>query len=203
MTLIYRNSTAENKNDFPAVASLHKRAISQGFLSTLGEEFLARLYAGIARHPLSCVIVAQDEYDKIIGFIAGSLSTSLCYRHVIMRNFIRLGMPIFFKLFSLVNLNKIRETLAYGLTGRDAAESVTAELLSIVVADEARGTGVGRQLVNHLEHCFREKNFSGTYKVVTSARDERSNHFYRNLGFRFLRSFMHHRNIMNEYHKNI
>jgi ribosomal protein S18 acetylase RimI-like enzyme len=197
------NSIPCSEGDFKAIASLHKHSIPKGFLSSLGERFLSRLYYGISRHPQSCVLVERESKGKVVGFISGSISISKCYKHVIMHNFASLGVPIFFKLFSFSVIKKIKETLVYARAGKVESDKIDAELLSMAVSSKARGMGIGKKLISSLEDFFKENKFTGVYKVVTSAEDERSNGFYKSAGFKFYRKFMHHENLMHEYRKNV
>lgn len=201
--LVTQSSFAITTEEFSWIASLHKNSIATGFISSLGEKFLSRLYHGISKHPLSCVIVEKNNHGRLIGFISGSLSISNCYQYVITHNFVGLGLPIIFKLFSLSTIKKIFETLIYPMRKNRSNFNTQAELLSIAVTANSRGKGVGSRLVKSLEDFFKENNFSGTYKVVTAADDKSSNDFYKSVGFHFVQEFKHHNNLMNEYHKQI
>jgi ribosomal protein S18 acetylase RimI-like enzyme len=192
-----------SKDDFYTLAVLHKKGIAKGFLSSLGERFLAILYRGISRHPGSCVLVERDESGEVIGFISGTLSISDCYKHVIMHNFLSLGVPIMLKMASIKRIKNLFETLMYPTRKDKQKGKVEAELLSMAVSDKARGKGIGKKLVNRLEGFLKVNGFSSTYKVVTSADDERSNGFYKSVGFVFNREFRHHGNLLNEFFKEI
>ena len=51
---------AATSQDAGSVADLHVRAISEGFLASLGPRFLRRLYARIAKSPHGFLLVACD-----------------------------------------------------------------------------------------------------------------------------------------------
>jgi ribosomal protein S18 acetylase RimI-like enzyme len=203
------------RSDLQSIAGLHKQGIPTGFLSSLGEVFLAKLYAGIDKAPGSCVIVERDESGEVIGFVSGTLSIRRCYRHVITRNLLSLGLRLGLRLLSPHILLRVFETLRYPLThppvsplpfsfkkkGGGLGGWVNAELLSIAVSDSARGKGVGKRLVKALEAFFVRNGHAGPYKVVTWAEDKRSNAFYLGVGFTFCREFEHHGNKMREYRK--
>lgn len=193
-------------SDFRTIADLHSNGIPFGFLSTLGPRFLAKLYSGIADSPGSCLLVERDAQGQVIGFVSGSLSIRACYRYVLRRNFISLGFLLLPHLFSLANFRRILETLKYPFKKQatqqaEGVSDVSTELLSIAVADCARGKGVGKKLVRSLEAFFLTQGYCGAYKVVTWAEDARSNAFYRSAGFVLHREFFHHGNKMNEYRK--
>ncbi len=192
-----------NSSDFKTIAKLHRKGIPFGFLSSLGENFLTRLYYGISKAPGSCVIVERDEKGEVIGFISASLSIGRCYRYVLTHNFISLGFSLLPILISILNIKRIFETIKYPFKkGKDnTGSSIEAELLSIAVADSARGKGVGKRLIKELEKFFIGQGHEGMYKVVTYAADPVSNAFYLGAGFTFSRNFVHHNNPMKEYVK--
>lgn len=77
-----------------------------------------------------------------------------------------------------------------------------AELRSMAVGKGEMDKGVGGRVVATLESFLKETGKAGKYKVVTSARDARSNGFYKKAGFSFVKVFKHH-NDLNEYHKSL
>ena len=81
------------------------------------------------------------------------------------------------------------------------SESPQAELLAMAVHEQARGKGIGRDLVDALERDFVEWGLEGEYCVVTFTGDPGSNAFYRRIGFEPTRAFRHHENLMQEYRK--
>jgi len=186
--------------DYAEIARLHAESIPTGFLSTLGGTFLSRLYRGIAGHPGSCLLVARDAQGSVAGFVSGTLSVKKCYRAILRKRFLSLGLPVALKMLLPANLKRMFETLRYP-AGEKAGASTETELLSIAVSDRVRGQGVGKMLVAELEAWFAAKGHSSAYKVVTWAEDPRSNGFYAKTGFVFSREFVHHGNRMNEYVK--
>jgi GNAT superfamily N-acetyltransferase len=184
------------KRDWLQVGLLHRRSIRTGFLSTLGEGFLSRLYGAIASHPGSCVIVERGGDGAVLGFVSGALSVRACYAWVLRRHFLSLGFRLVPRLFSL---KRMIETLRYG----KGAGPELPELLSMAVSEQARGKGIGKRLVLLLEQWFIQKGVTGEYRVVTYALDPQSNAFYRNAGFSFHHEFLLHGNRMNEYRKRI
>jgi ribosomal protein S18 acetylase RimI-like enzyme len=192
-----------------AIALLHRESIRTGFLSRLGPGFLAELYRSIGRSPYSRIFVAVDQdLQKVAGFAACSLDTAAMYRHILLRR----GLLFFFlllpRVFSPENLRFICETLFYPQKGRKKAPvrngnaGPQAELLSIAVADDSRGKGVGRDLLNALESYLRENGVT-SYKTVTLSTDRDANAFYKKCGFSFGQEMAHHGNVLNEYVKEI
>ncbi|MBU0742292.1 GNAT family N-acetyltransferase [bacterium] len=194
------------------VAKLHCMALPRGFLSTLGTGFLGRLYLGIADADLSGVWVAVGYGDRCLGFISGSRDLHQCYRYVLRHGWFPLGIRLAGSLFRWRSIVHLSQTLAYpfrklGADGDEKDEvirlgrEVRAELLSIAVASEARGMGVGRALVEMLEQYLLDCGHSGLYRVVTDAEDPRSNAFYDSVGFSLRGQFRHHEHTMALYTK--
>jgi len=194
------------------VAKLHCMALPRGFLSTLGTGFLGRLYLGIADADRSGVWVAVGDEGRCLGFISGSNDLHQCYRYVLRHGWFPLGIRLARSLVRWSAIVRVSQTLAYpfrklGADGDEKNEvirlgrEVRAELLSIAVASEARGMGIGRVLVETLEQYLLDWGHSGLYRVVTDAEDPRSNAFYDSVGFTLHGRFRHHEHTMALYTK--
>ncbi len=205
---------AGTSRHFRDSARLHADGITEGFLSTLGEPFLAVLYEGIATAEDSGVLVAEED-GFVLGFISYTSDVKGCYRQVLRSKWPRLVLNLLPSLLRPVVYRKIFETLIYPLThrGKDdsgnggpgstsAAGHLRSELLSMAVAPQARGKGVGKLLVKAVDEALTQIGLTG-YFVVTHAVDERSNGFYRRCGFELYGEYVSHGKPMNEYFKSI
>ena len=122
--------------DGRAVARLHRLALPQGFLSTLGDRTLSTLYRAIGAHGDSTVLVADDG-SGVVGFVAGTTDVGRCYRHVLTTSSIPLAASGLVHLFRPRVVRRVAETLTYPFRfrGEDRSDGPTvpfrAELLSI------------------------------------------------------------------------
>ncbi|MFO7654402.1 MAG: GNAT family N-acetyltransferase [Candidatus Krumholzibacteriia bacterium] len=192
--------------DAPRVSALHRLALPRGFLSSLGDRFLGTLYGLLATAPGTRVLVAADDGDRCVGFVAGSIDVRHAYRHVLRRGWFPLLGAMLPATLRPGVLPRAVQTLIYPLRrpGRQRkparpegeVETIRAELLSIAVAAEARGHGLGRKLVAALEDDLRQWGHDGPYRVVTDSEDPRSNAFYLALGFARAGEFLHHGHVM-------
>lgn len=195
-------------DDAPTIAKLHRHALPEGFLSSLGDRFLAALYTELARAPRTCVWVATDTNGLCVGFVAGSVDIRHAYRHVFIHGLRTLGPILLPKLLRAPVLRRIIQTSTYPLHRKRKSafdrppRATQAELLAIAVADDARGHGLGRRLVDTFETTLKSWGHNDPYRVVTHAEDPRSNSFYRALGFTFVEHFRHHQHTMSLYTKN-
>ena len=194
-------------SDAKAVAKIHSDGIPQGFLSKLGLGFRATMYNGIATAPTSGVWVAVNEFHEVIGFISGTLHVGRCYRSVLLRKSIPMGIHALPSLLAPKTWRHAFETLTYPNHKTERTDNPdlepSAELLSMAVTPKARGTGAAKRLCQVLEENLLDFGINGPYRVVTMAADPRSNAFYRKVGFQFIREFSHHGIAMNLYHKDL
>jgi glycosyltransferase involved in cell wall biosynthesis/ribosomal protein S18 acetylase RimI-like enzyme len=96
--------------DAAAVAALHADRIGEGFLASLGEPFLRRLYQRIARHPGSWVMVAELD-GTVVGMASATLSTRRLYRSFVLRDGLVAGWAAAPRL--LRGWRQVLETLRY------------------------------------------------------------------------------------------
>lgn len=165
------------------VAQLHAQGISQGFLPTLGEPFLALLYAAIDASSDS-VLITRVEDGRLAGFVTGSLGLGPVYKSLLRRPF-RLARALLPVLVSPARIRRVTELLAH--SRRQAAGGAgpfpAAELLSIVVAPEWRGRQVADQLYQQLVEHFRASGQPG-FKIVVGQALAPAHSFYRRMGAR-------------------
>jgi ribosomal protein S18 acetylase RimI-like enzyme len=163
--------------DEAAIARLHARMISTGFLSTLGHRFLELLYRQLILSERGMVVVAEAD-DAIVGFVAGASDTGAFYKEFLRRNLIAASIRLVPAMLRPRSWKRIWETLRYG----SESSQVRAELLSTAVAPGARGRGVGLKLVQELLSMSASRDIEKV-KVVVGAENTAAIGLYERAGF--------------------
>ncbi|MEO7836785.1 MAG: GNAT family N-acetyltransferase [Acidimicrobiales bacterium] len=166
--------------DAAAMACLHQEGIGEGFLSTLGHSFLARLYRRVVRSPGGFGFVAGSN-TEVEGFIAGTEAVGRLYREFLVRDGV---MAVLGSLPELLRgWRRARETLSYGRKESGRHDLPAAELLAVAVSPALQGRGVGRRLV---EEFVAELGCRGvnSAKVVVGADNGPALALYKKCGFR-------------------
>ncbi len=182
--------------DAADVARLHAESITEGFLSRLGPRFLRQLYIGVHQAEGSCVYVAEHE-GRILGFCAYARDVSAMYKRVLRARFFRLGLASLPYSLNPRLLREIFDTLRYPAK-QAACDLPAAEILSISVSAEARGTGTGRAL---LEAVYERARADGEtkIKVLAGAKLDGANRFYQACGFTKVAELTQHGETLNVY----
>jgi ribosomal protein S18 acetylase RimI-like enzyme len=168
---------AGRASDAAAVAALHAARIGEGFLVTLGPRFLARLYRRIALSPAAVLLVAEDG-DRVVGFVAAATSTRRLYGDFLRHDALPAGLAAAPAVIRAPR--RVWETLRYG---SDDDELPEAEVLSIAVAADAEGRGIGGALlVAALEELARAG--APAARVVTAVGNDPALAMYERAGFR-------------------
>jgi ribosomal protein S18 acetylase RimI-like enzyme len=169
-----------SKEAYRQVASLHADSIHLGFLSSLGTPFLALLYEAIDVEP-SAVLLIEENQGRIIGFVSGARGMRPIYRRLLAR-WPRLAVALLPALASPRKLRKILEILFLGRKhGASQPARPEAELLSIAVAPEARGTGCAERLYHALCRHFAAEGVPRFCVVVGDALTP-AHRFYTRMG---------------------
>jgi ribosomal protein S18 acetylase RimI-like enzyme len=184
------------RDDVPAVATLHGSAISEGFLSTLGDRFLTRLYLRMVASPHAFLLVADGAQEvgagapHLAGFVAGSADVGRLYREFLVRD----GLSVVFSSGArlLRSLPRVVETLRYGAKdepdpgGAPAAAGSPGpetELLALAVDRGERRRGVGAVLVEAFKSTARGAG-SASARVVVGSENNGAIALYGRGGFR-------------------
>jgi len=182
------------------IAKLHYRGIPTGFLSSLGPRFLTALYQAIAASENAFGFVAREN-DQTLGYIAFTDNLGRLYKSVIKQNFCRFSLLLACKMLRFSRSKKVFQTLLYpGKTKK--LELPAAELLAIVIADQARGKGLASRLMQTgLDEC---KNRSiEKVKILVAADNHSANKLYGKCGFQLVGRINSHNIPSNIYVKNL
>jgi ribosomal protein S18 acetylase RimI-like enzyme len=164
-------------HDAAAIAGLHADRIGEGFLVTLGPRFLRRLYRRIALSP-SAVLVVADSGERIVGFVAAATSTRRLYGEFLARDALPAGLAA---APSVVRApRRVWETLRYGNERDD--DLPPAEILSIAVAADAGGQGIGGRLLSAAQQELTQLGAPHA-RVVTAVGNEAAIAMYERAGF--------------------
>lgn len=163
--------------DAVALADLHRRRITEGFLPRLGPGFLRRLYRRMIRSA-DCVVLTARHEGRIVGFAAGATDLGALYRRFLLRDGPVAAMAAAPRLVR--HLPQVLETLRYEPAG---GGTEAAEVLSVAVAAEAAGRGLGRALVSRLVAELAARGATEV-RVVTGASNAAALALYRASGFR-------------------
>jgi ribosomal protein S18 acetylase RimI-like enzyme len=194
------------RRDVSDVAELHAAAIDEGFLSTLGVQFLRRLYTRITDSPHAFLIVADgaaepqrqrvaadDRSGRVVGFVAGAMSKGRLYRQFLVRD----GLPAALSSAPQLarSLPRAIETLRYGTSdhgtdrepvGGDRRPGEESELLAMAVAVGGRRRGTGAALVSAFQLTAAQLG-SSSARVVVGAKNHGAIALYHGAGFQTVR----------------
>jgi len=177
------------KSEYAILAEIHMAAFKGFFLTSLGKSFMNAYYKATLQSNESIAVCAVDEKKNIVGFSFGSTHSKGFHKRILKQNpvlFLLQGIIILFTkpkaLFRLANnLDKNANT---------ADDGNYAELLSIAVTPEAKGTGIGKEIIKKFEE---EAIHKGCRRIALTT-DYYNNgdvvEFYRRTGYRVFYEFI-------------
>ncbi len=162
------------------VARLHAANLDQGFLATMGLNFLAEMYRAIDQCP-QAVLIVKYEQGKVIGFTAGVAGpVSVVYRRM-MRRFLIWSLRLFPVLLTPSRFRRVREILRYAKKGPERTDLPTAELLSIAVDPAYRGKGIAEAMYTDLIAYFKQRQIA-EFKIIVGGKLDSAHKFYQRMG---------------------
>ena len=161
------------------VAALHATSIDQGFLSTLGEPFLALMYRALDEAEGS-VLLTEEQGGRIVGFVSGAEGMGAIYRRMLRRP-VRLGLTLLPSLVRPRRIARIIEILRYGGDAEASLPLPKAELLSIAVDPVVRGTGVAERLYRRLQAHFAGRGIPA-FRITVGDSLAPAHRYYRKMG---------------------
>ena len=174
--------------EYKILASIHKKAFPDFFLTTLGVNFLKDYYKASLTSINSISIGAVDDKRNIVGFAVGSIKSKGYHKNLLFENFFlfttRAIILILTKPLAIIRLIK---NLDKNHTSED--DGNYSELLSIGILPELKGSGIGKELLFSFE---KEVKIRGGNKIALTTdfeNNERVIAFYEKCGYQKFYSF--------------
>ena len=174
------------------IAKIHRSEIENGFLSTLGENVLTKIYKGIIKSPHS-LMFAAFKGDTVVGFICGSTDTSKVYRSIVLKSILSLVPVIIPKMFSKKNIFRLAETLMYP-SKKENCDLPKNEILNFCVDRAYQAQGLGRRLFDLLMIEYKKYGLSQV-KIVTGKSQTKAQLFYHSIGAKRVKEIELHKDI--------
>lgn len=167
--------------DCAEAARLRMEAAGVGFLPKLGERFYAELLAATIAAPTAFGSACVDAGGRLAGFTIATVDGRRTSREMLQRRGVRLAWAAARALLRQPGL--IVSALRYGLRASNAPRSeFPAEWLTMIVAREAEGRGLGTRLTQALFDEYRRRGVT-TFKSTVAAHNAASCRIHDKLGF--------------------
>ncbi|WP_193614578.1 GNAT family N-acetyltransferase [Nocardioides lijunqiniae] len=168
---------ALTREDVREAAALHRTAFPSFFLSSLGEPFLREFYRAFLE-PQGIALVARSEAGHLVGVAVGHTQPAGFFRRLLIRRWYAFALA---SLRLVLRRPSVVPRLLRAVTyrGQTPLEVRGALLSSICVADEARGTGAAKRLLEAWTASVVETGVSEAYLTTDSEDNDRVNAFYR------------------------
>jgi ribosomal protein S18 acetylase RimI-like enzyme len=179
MTSMVDHAEPLQARDYRKVAQVHATCIDRGFLSSLGERFLALLYEAIDADENS-ILILEKSNDDLLGFVAGGRGMKLIYRKL-LRSFPRLFIALAPAMLNPMRVKRIFELMCFGRRQKPVPLCPGAELYSLAVVGSARGSGVAKKLYESLGQRFVQEGETAFCMVVGETLSP-AHRFYQKMG---------------------
>jgi ribosomal protein S18 acetylase RimI-like enzyme len=156
------------------VAQIHTETLAVGLLPSLGQPFLESLYRSAARDK-SCVFIVAVEDGRIIGFVMGSIAPPSLYLRSAFQSLPKILAAI------LKRPRLLRRLLSVLRYSAKSTSNPSAELLSIAVSHEHRGTGISGALLREFKSKMMIRNIR-KFRVTAADTQVAALKFYRKNG---------------------
>lgn len=194
-----RKIDKNEKKVIKQIVEIHIETFEGFFLTFMGRGFLKQMYSSYCTHDMSDVLVAFEEDDTPIGFVAYSGDMSGLYKHMIKT---RLFAFAWFSLGAFLRKPKVfmRLIRAFLKPGESKRKENYIELASIGVDPEIKSKGIGSLLIEELKNDVDFSKYAYICLETDAVNNDGANHFYKKNGFVLEREYeTHEGRKMNEY----
>lgn len=169
--------------DMPEVAKVHQKCFPGTFIASFGQKLITDYYTEFFNENPLFVLVEKD--GAIEGFCMGYITGSEARNNFMSKFKVRLAFRM---LYLCMTFNKlaIQKCLAFVMPKKNSAPSkkivADADLLSICVTDNMKGSGAAKELVCKFEDLLKARNVKN-YTLAVYKDNARAIGFYNKMGF--------------------
>ena len=167
---------------FLECATIHSKEIPNGFLPTLGLNFLSSLYEVFSKSKHSFLLLAIED-DKVIGFIAISLHTKFFFKQYLktklFKSLYKIPIVIFGKVFFIKSLNVFKYFFSNKRDGEIFISN--SEIFNFCISSLYQGRGTGQLLFLSAVEQLKVHNIK-ILKIVTGQSQKSAQNFYYKIG---------------------
>lgn len=182
------NIRAVAKTEYQVLADIHEKAFDGFFLTTLGNRFLRTYYKASLSNAESVAVCAVNEKNEVVGFCIGCTLSKGYHKRLIRNNFTAFLLQGVLILFTRP---KAIYRLAFNLdkSTNNTDDGNYAELLSIGVLPETKGTGAGKEMISVFEDTVTKRGCQRIALTTDFYNNEQVLAFYKRTGFEILCDF--------------
>lgn len=137
-------------SDVPKIAEVHEKSFKEFFLTSLGRNFLKVYYSSCINNDKTIAIGLFDNEGNLHGFATGTIQSLGYHKTLLLQNTF-----LFFKSLLFVSLRrpKVIFRLAKNINKKSNKidDKQYAELLSIAILPNLKGSGYGKVLLEEFE----------------------------------------------------
>jgi len=171
------NIKVADKSNVNNIVDIHMEAFPGFFLTFLGKGFLKHLYSGFITHEKSNLLIAVDNIDEVVGFLAYSEDLSGFYKNLIIKSIIPFVWYSFCA-FIKKPLIVFRLLRAFKKINDDKQYDKYVKILSIGVSQKGKGRGIGSKLIEKLKTTIDFIKVSYIQLETDADNNEATNQFY-------------------------
>lgn len=170
------------------VVKIHMETFTGFFLTFMGKGFLKQMYSCYCLHESSCLLVAENEENEVVGILGYSSDMSGLYKYMIKKRLIPFA---WYSLGAFFRKPKVfmRLVRAFLKPSESVREEKYVELASIGVKPECKSGGVGSQLIDELKDRVDFSEFAYITLETDAVNNEAANKFYVKNGFALEREY--------------
>jgi len=176
------------QEDFSQMALIHTQAFQGFFLTSLGIRFLNTYYKAVLQYNTTIAVCAVDENGNILGFASGTIKALNYNRGLFCKNM--------FSFFFAAARAAIRNPSVFYRLAKNLDKSPEkdddrnyAELLSIAILPQFKGSGIGKYLLEHFENEVLKRGGKKLTLTTDYYYNDRVVSFYKKCGYEVFYDF--------------